>query len=97
MEWKEKCVLGGGLLLIASSAIISLAACSSFNLHKDNVIRNADTFVGMVFLINNKIKKKKKKKNIKKNICKKKVHKKNKWQKQIIYTLFSKKKKKKTD
>lgn len=42
MEWKEKCVLGGGLLLVASSAIITLAACSSFNLHKDNVIRNAD-------------------------------------------------------
>ena len=39
MEWKEKCVWGG-LLLVASSAIITLAACSSFNLHKDNVIRN---------------------------------------------------------
>lgn len=38
---KRKMCLGGGLLLIASSAIISLAACSSFNLHKDNVIRNA--------------------------------------------------------
>lgn len=37
----------GGLLLVASSAIITLAACSSFNLHKDNVIRNlskTDTF-----------------------------------------------------
>ena len=39
---KRKMFLGGGLLLIASSAIITLAACSSFNLHKDNVIRNAD-------------------------------------------------------
>ena len=38
---KRKMCLGGGLLLIASSAIISLAACSSFNLHKDNAIRNA--------------------------------------------------------
>lgn len=38
---KRKMCLGGGLLLVASSAIISLAACSSFNLHKDNVIRNA--------------------------------------------------------
>ena len=37
---KRKMCLGGGLLLIASSAIISLAACSSFNLHSDNVIRN---------------------------------------------------------
>ena len=46
MEWKEKC-FWGGLLLVASSAIITLAACSSFNLHKDNVIRNlskTDTF-----------------------------------------------------
>ena len=43
---KRKMCLGGGLLLIASSAIISLAACSSFNLHSDNVIRNAD---GTVF------------------------------------------------
>lgn len=33
--------MGGGLLLVASSAIITLAACSSFNLHKDNIIRNA--------------------------------------------------------
>ena len=39
---KRKMCLGGGLLLVASSAIITLAACSSFNLHKDNVIRNAD-------------------------------------------------------
>ena len=49
---KRKMCLGG-LLLIASSAIISLAACSSFNLHKDNVIRNADTLVGKALLINN--------------------------------------------
>lgn len=44
---KRKMCLGGGLLLVASSAIITLAACSSFNLHKDNVIRNlskTDTF-----------------------------------------------------
>ena len=53
-SWNEKKnVSWGGLLLIASSAIISLAACSSFNLHKDNVIRNADTFVGKALLINN--------------------------------------------
>ena len=50
MEWKEKCVLGG-LLLIASSAIITLAACSSFNLHKDNVIRNAETLEGKALLL----------------------------------------------
>ena len=37
---KRKMCLGGGLLLVASSAVITLAACSSFNLHKDNVIRN---------------------------------------------------------